>query len=92
MAFKSKTHKAEMQEGLDDGNSITPSVIALARISGVKAKAFAKALVDEGENTTFRNEVAQALQRIYVAKAVAEAAADAVKSLKDILGIGKKKT
>lgn len=91
MAFSKGLHREAMQTGLDDANSITPSVIASARLSGIKANVFAKALIDDEANSNFRNDVAQALQKIYVAKAVAEAAADAVTSLKEILGLKKKK-
>ena len=81
------SNKEEMQKGLDDANKVTPSVIVTARLTGVDPKALAKAMMEEDKNSEFTNGLAQALQTAYVKKAVAEKARDAVKTLKDVLGI-----
>jgi len=70
MAFKSKKFAHEMQEALADGDSITQSVIAFARISKVSPKALAEALGDESANSLYRNDVTQELQTSYVKKAI----------------------
>jgi hypothetical protein len=61
------------QTGLNVASDITPSVLALARVSGIKAKDFAQAIHQSDENSLYRNEIAYALQKLYVDSAVEEA-------------------
>jgi len=72
MAFNSKKWAGEMQAGLDDANSVTPSVIATARVLGVKPEVLAEALMAEEANSVYRNSVAQALQNLHIKQAVAD--------------------
>lgn len=90
MSFNSRKFKDASREGLEIGEDITPSVIVLARLGKVNPKAFAEALADEEGNSLYRADLITALQRVCVKTAVAEAAKDAVTSLKKVLGIGNK--
>lgn len=61
------------QMGLDIANELTPSVLALARVVGIKAKDFAEAIHQADQNSLYRNDVAYVLQQLYVKSAVEEA-------------------
>ena len=75
MSFSNNTRKYSetIQDGLDCANDITPSVLALARASGITAKKFAEAIHDIDGNSLYRIEVSAVLQKLLVDSAVAEA-------------------
>lgn len=60
----------EMHTGLEVAEKVTPSVIALAREAEVSANDLASAIVDDEANALYRNDLAHALQRAFVARAV----------------------
>ena len=90
MSFNTRKYKEASRMGFEIGQEVTPSVIALARQSGVSASDFASAIADEEANSLYRADLSNALQRVAVKQAVAETADDAVKSLKKVLGIGRR--
>ena len=89
MSFNTRKYKEASELGFQIGQEVTPSVMAVARLRGIKPKALAEALADEEANSLYRADVSQALQRVAVKQAVADTADNAVKSLKKVLGIGK---
>lgn len=84
MAFNTDTRKYAdvVQNAVDFVNEVTPSVIALARASGVTAEKFAKALSEAEVNSLYRIELSSVLQKLLVDSAVAEAKkqAEAIKN------------
>lgn len=73
MAHNTREFTAPIQEAVGVANAITPSVIALARASGLSAKKFAEAINDARANSLYRNEVSYVLQALFVQSAVDEA-------------------
>jgi len=75
MAFSTDTRQFSdaVQHAVDITNGITPSVLALARASGVTANKFAKALAEAEANSLYRIEVSSVLQKMLVDSAVDEA-------------------
>jgi hypothetical protein len=75
MTFNTDTRKYAdaVQKAIDFVNELTPSVIALAKASGMTAKKFADVLSEADENSLYRISVASELQKIFVDSAVAEA-------------------
>lgn len=63
--YISQTHTA-----VDVANQVTPSVLAIARGTGVKPKQLAEWLGDDRENSLYRAELVKELLSVFVAQAV----------------------
>ena len=75
MAFSTNTRQYgdAVRHAVDVVNEITPSVLSLARASGVTASKFGKALAEAEETSLYRIELSSILQKLLVDSAVAEA-------------------
>ena len=62
-----------MRKAIEMVDGLLPSVVAIAKGSGITPEAFAKTLADREALSIFRNEVAVALQKRLVAEAAQEA-------------------
>lgn len=59
-----------LRNGVDVAEKVTPSVLALAIVSGVKVAALAKVLADSDSISDYRTELALALSKASVDRAV----------------------
>jgi len=66
-----KKYSGVMFNALEMANNITPSVLAVAEVLGVKPKALADAIVADSV-ATYRAEVALHIQKSMIEKAVAD--------------------
>ena len=66
----SKKFSGTLQEALSIAGGITPSVLAIAQVAGVKPKDLAGFVVDADATSLYRVEVAKALQDLLVKKAM----------------------
>lgn len=80
--MNTKLNSSALMDAIGVVDSVTPSVMVLARVAGVKPVDFAKAIADDEANSTFATEVATVLQTVKVKEAMeqrktAKAKADA---------------